>query len=259
MDPFNPWPEWWTITPVLAEHGHRLIGALVGLLTLVLSVWTVLDEPRRWVRAAALVALVLVVTQGVLGGLRVVLISLNLAVVHASVAQLFFSTLVLLGAFTSAGWESEAQPGSRPRPVSRLARLLWATVTALFVQIVLGALLRHPGAGIDLMLASLHLFWAFVVIGLVLVAAFVTRSRCRQVSQLRLGSTAAVALLGVQIVLGVTALFVLLDEAGVTRPSTLQVIVNSAHMVVGALLMGTTVFLAAWATRLQSVPAPSTR
>ena len=49
-DPFNPWPEWWNITPVFAEHGHRLLGALVGFLTLTLAVWTWGTEFVVWGR-----------------------------------------------------------------------------------------------------------------------------------------------------------------------------------------------------------------
>src|SRR5690554_6485033 len=86
-DPFNPWPEWWTLTPVLAEHGHRLLGALVGLLTIGLAVWTWRFDERRWMRRLGFGALVLVILQGTLGGLRVVFASLDLAVVHACVAQ----------------------------------------------------------------------------------------------------------------------------------------------------------------------------
>ena len=104
LDPFRPFPEWWTVTPVLAEHGHRLLGALTGLLTLALTVWTIRVEDRRWVRRLTVGALVLVILQGVLGGLRVVWISLDLAVVHACTAQLFVALLVVLAVVTSPSW-----------------------------------------------------------------------------------------------------------------------------------------------------------
>jgi len=50
LDPLNPRPEWWRITPVLAEHGHRLWGALVGLLTLILAAWTWKTDSRHFRR-----------------------------------------------------------------------------------------------------------------------------------------------------------------------------------------------------------------
>src|SRR5690349_980570 len=51
---------------VLFEHGHRLVAALVGCLTLALALWLVIAEPRPAVRATGLVALFTVILQGVL-------------------------------------------------------------------------------------------------------------------------------------------------------------------------------------------------
>ena len=107
-DPFNPWPEWWKLTPVLAEHGHRLLGMLTGTLTVILAVWTWIAEPRRWLKNLAIIAVALVSLQGVLGGLRVVWLSLDLAVVHACMAQLFLGLIVAMALFTSNAWLEEA-------------------------------------------------------------------------------------------------------------------------------------------------------
>ncbi len=255
-DPFNPWPGWWTITPVLAEHGHRLLGALVGLFTLVLSIWTVAADGRRWVRRLSVGALALVVLQGILGGLRVVWVSLDLAVIHACIAQLFFSMLVCMAVFTSARWIDLGTSAPEVRTSSRLVRVTFATSAVIYIQIVLGALLRHPGTGIDLTLASLHIVWAFVVIGLVLTAAYRVQQWFRDVLPLRRWRDAMVGVLSIQFLLGITAFFVLLDETGVTRPSNLQVAANTAHMVVGALLMASSVGLAAWTARYSLRPRP---
>ncbi len=253
-DPFNPWPGWWSITPVLAEHGHRLLGALVGLMTLILSIWTVASDHRRWMRRLSIAALVLVVLQGFLGGLRVVWVSLDLAVVHACVAQIFFGTLACMTVFTSKSWlEFEGSPSVPVRPLSRLAVL---TAVALFIQVFLGALLRHPGTGIDLGLAGLHIFWAFVVVGFVLAAAYRVHTSFQDVTPLRKSRDAMLALLVIQFMLGLTAFFVLLDEAGVTQPSNLQVVANTSHMVVGALLFSSAAVLSAWATRMSVSSSP---
>ena len=135
-DPFNPWPDWWTVTPILAEHGHRLLGALVGLLTLVLAVWTWRSDDRAWMRKLGFAALALVIFQGVLGGLRVVWVSLDLAVVHACVAQLFFALLAAMALFTSRTW----QDLTGGRPEIDLPRAAWLAVAAVYIQIILGAL-----------------------------------------------------------------------------------------------------------------------
>src|SRR5690625_7841149 len=50
-DPFYPWPERWRITPVLSEHGHRLLRLLVGMLMIVMAVWMCWKDPRRWLEA----------------------------------------------------------------------------------------------------------------------------------------------------------------------------------------------------------------
>lgn len=244
-DPFNPWPDWWTITPVLAEHGHRLLGALVGLLTLILASWTIYAEDRRWMKVLSVAVLVTVMVQGVLGGLRVVWVSLDLAVIHACVAQIFFASLVCMAIFTSRSWVSGIKERRSSVP-KRVRVLTVVTVAAVFVQIIFGALLRHPGTGIDLLFAGVHIFWAFVVVALILASAQLIRSD-EHGQDLGRARNVAVSLLAVQFMLGMTAFFVLLDEQGMVRPSNLQVIVNTSHMVVGALLMGATVAQATYA------------
>ncbi len=248
-DPFNPWPDWWTITPVLAEHGHRLLGALVGLFTLVLAVWTGLKDPRRWMRLLGYAALALVIFQGVLGGLRVVWVSLDLAVVHSCVAQIFFSTLVAMALFTTKGWLQEDSLLPASKEAKRLRTLALVTVGALYLQIILGALLRHPGTGIDPALAGLHMGWAFVAATLIL--ATFGRVLRHYWGQRLLNRSAwfLLGLVGLQIALGFTAYFVLLDERGMLRPSNVQVIVNSSHLIVGALLFASAVALALLALR----------
>ena len=259
FDPFNPWPDWWTITPVLAEHGHRLLGALVGSFTFLLAVWTVFKDPRRWMKTLAVAALVLVTLQGILGGLRVVLVSLDLAVVHACVAQIYFALIVSMAVFTSRPW-MEADLGDRGASnVSPIRRLALLTVGVLYVQIILGALLRHPGTGIDLVFAVLHIAGAIAAATAIIILYRYVR---RHHPGTRIASPAARALLVlllVQFTLGVTAYVVTLDDAGILQPSNLQVVVNTAHMVTGALLMAASVVVALDAFRLPAVESATAR
>jgi len=235
-DPFNPWPGWWRVTPLLAEHGHRLLGMLVGFLTTILAVWTWFTESRRWLRWLAVGALALVSFQGLLGGLRVVWLSLDLAVVHAATAQLFLGLVVALGVFTSQWWLTLDAARDGPRD-NRLWRLALAAPAAVWLQIILGALLRHPGTGIHPWLVGFHIAGAVLVA--VVVAAFLLRVRdeFRESRVLYRGSWVLAGLVDVQLILGLTAYFVTLDDAGMLQPSNLQVAVNTAHAVVGALLM----------------------
>src|SRR5215204_5155333 len=75
-------PRLW-IGGIFYEHTHRLMGTVVGLLSIALCVAAWKTEPRRWVRALAMAVLAVVIVQGILGGLRVVLVQLDLAIVHA--------------------------------------------------------------------------------------------------------------------------------------------------------------------------------
>lgn len=255
FDPFNPWPQWWTITPVLAEHGHRLLGALVGLFTLILALWGWRTDPRRWMRRLGFAALALVILQGVLGGLRVVFASLDLAVVHACMAQVFFSTLVAMALFTSQSWLTGSTfPPAPDRPEeararAALRRLALGTAALLYGQIILGALLRHPGTGIDPLLVGLHITGALLVVTAVAVVGWYAATRLRGHAPVRRTTRVMGVLVVLQFSLGLVAYLVTLDESGMLEPSNVQVIVNSLHMVVGALLMASVAVLCLLAYR----------
>ncbi len=240
-DPNDPSARWWHRLPILAEHGHRLIGAVVGVLTILLALWTWLADPRSWMRKLGFAALGLVIVQGVLGGLRVVWVSLDLAVVHACMAQIYFSLLVAMALFTTRGWLQEESISADTVSSKRLRTLALASVAMLYVQIILGALLRHPGLGVHPAFATIHITGAFVAFGLIL-ATFITIQQ--HFSGLRLLNRCAwfmlIAVI-VQIGLGLTAYIVLLRETALAQRSVVQIILNSGHLVVGALLMAATV------------------
>ena len=255
-DPFNPWPGWWRVTPLLAEHGHRLLGLLTGLLTTILAAWTWFTESRRWLRWLALGALALVSFQGLLGGLRVVWLSLDLAVVHAATAQLFLGLIVALAVFTSKWWRTLDAARDGPRD-NRLWRLSLAAPAAVWLQVILGALLRHPGTGIHPWLVGFHIAGAVLVAAV--AAAFLLRVRdaFRESRVLYRGSWVLAGLVDVQLILGLTAYFVTLDDAGMLQPSTVQVVVNTAHAVIGALLMAGAVLAVLATHRWGRKPVPA--
>src|SRR6185295_5356358 len=64
--PFSKWKG-----GIFYEHTHRLVASLVGFLTVILAVWLWLKEARRWMRRLGTAALLAVILQGILGGLRV--------------------------------------------------------------------------------------------------------------------------------------------------------------------------------------------
>jgi len=131
------------------EHTHRLIASTVGFLILVLAIWLRRAEPRLWVRRLGYIALGAVVTQGVLGGITVLwFLPDPISIAHASLAQIVFCLTVAIALVTSPGWTA-AYAGRGPVPDDSLLRTLaTATTVLVFVQIVIGATMRHTEAGL---------------------------------------------------------------------------------------------------------------
>ena len=138
---------------ILYEHGHRLIASVVGMLTIGLAAWLAVSEPRRWVRRLGWTALAAVVAQGVLGGITVLyFLPPPVSISHAGLAQLFFALVVSLAIFTSAGWLArygrDADGERRIAADGILRALVIALPAAIYVQILIGAAMRHTGAGL---------------------------------------------------------------------------------------------------------------
>src|SRR5215467_9242522 len=91
---------------ILFEHTHRLMGSLVGLLSIILAVWLWLSENRQWLRKLGLIALIGVILQGILGGLRVTMMKDEIGIFHACVAQAFLGLLVFIALVTTNLWRS---------------------------------------------------------------------------------------------------------------------------------------------------------
>src|SRR6476620_1432140 len=96
---------------ILFEHTHRLMGSVVGFLTIILTVWLWLSEERRWVRTLGVVALAGVILQGILGGLRVTMMKDEIGIFHACVAQAFLGLLVVIAVATTQFWRSLGNQG----------------------------------------------------------------------------------------------------------------------------------------------------
>lgn len=237
-----PWSG--MVDGVLHEHAHRLLGALLGLLTLALGATLWLTEPRASVRALGLLAVGLVCAQGVLGGLRVLLLRDVLAIVHGCVAQAFFALMVVLSVVTRPGW---AAPVPAPRPdVRALSWLALGTAAATYLQIVLGALTTHAGW------AGPHVVGAVVVAGA--GAALAAHALGHPAARRELAGPARglVILLGVQLALGIGAYVARFTGLAVPGGATAALALPVAHRLTAAFLLGTTVALTLrlWRLRL---------
>src|SRR4051812_27326614 len=117
---------------VFYEHTHRLLASGVGFLTLILAGWLWLKEERRWLRRLGLIALLAVILQGVLGGLRVTLIKQEIGIFHATLAQMFFVLTLSIALFLSGVWKKLTAYGPRLR-FHPLFRPLLAVGTVLIL------------------------------------------------------------------------------------------------------------------------------
>jgi heme a synthase len=224
---------------VFYEHGHRMVATTVGILTIILAVWLSRREPRTWVRRLGYAALAAVVAQGVLGGLTVIfLLPTAVSVAHACLAQTFFCLIVMVAVVTSPAWREASK--RRGDPAFRMGAV---TVAAIFLQLLVGAVMRHTKAGLaipDFPLAFgrvvppmtsfpvavhfAHRLGAIVVAGC--VAGCVIQAFRSRRPGLRIFALLAVGLVAVQIALG-----------AITVLSRKAVAVTTTHVATGALLL----------------------
>lgn len=131
---------------IFYEHGHRLIASAVGFFTIILAVWTWKVERRGWLRVLGWAALAAVCVQGLLGGITVLyFLPTPVSTAHAGLAQIFFCLTVSIALFTSTGW---TRPTGEPVDDVVLRRVATATTGIIYLQIIVGATMRHSDAGL---------------------------------------------------------------------------------------------------------------
>jgi cytochrome c oxidase assembly protein subunit 15 len=263
-------PEGWlTDIMMFAEHSHRLSAGLMSFITIAvwLAIWAL--EDRKWVRQLALFAVILVFTQALVGGLRVLFDHLHIesietsvgrvfAMVHAGLAQVYVCTLLAIVMVLSRGWINWGG-----RTVSgKIGRLgLWC-VGLILLQLAVAAVMRHSHAGLaiptfplstpdgDLLPqmwnfhVSIHFAHRAMALVLTVVLIWFAAAIWRDPtvgSGLRNTAWAIVALLVVQIALGASSIWMLRDPY-----------ITTAHVLVGACLLATTFGAAIWANRRDS-------
>ena len=225
------------------EHGHRLLGWVIGMLVIVLAVWIQIRERRRWMRMLGWAALAFVVVQGVIGGyFRVVLLQHNMAIVHGVLGQGFFCLVVALALFTSRGWR-EAPAPVESADAARLHRRALLAVIAVFVQVVVGALIRHSRVGHSVPHVAPHALFALVVAHLAVSAMVLALGGCGSVVALRTPAVVLGAGVILQLMLGLGAYFA--NTKGVEeiiRPPY-QFWTATLHQAAGAVVLAAAVVL----------------
>lgn len=227
------------------EYTHRVMATCVGLLTIGLAVWLWRVEKRPWMRWLGVAALGGVIAQGVLGGLTVRMYQPPpITAAHATLGQMFFSTVVAIAVFTSRWWNGDFAVIDDPRSPRVRTLTVW-TVATVFLQLFLGAAFRHKAFGI-----IPHLVGAAVVTAFVFVTAGALKRRFANVPALRSCARYLQILIGVQLLLGAGAYWSRLYAAGFPQPIPVMVALTVAHTVTGALVLATTLATALVAHRM---------
>lgn len=249
---------------IFFEHAHRLLGSLVGLVTLIWAIATTVVDRRGGMKAAVWLAWLVVVVQGVLGAVRVGENSVPFAIAHGVFGQISFMIAVGVAAAQRPSYiEAPALVGETTRPGARRARTLGAfTLVAVIVQLVFGAMYRHMGSPHAL---YSHIGWSFVVLVLVIL----TGSLCMKAGKgdragrpLRLAGVFMHAIVAWQFVLGWLALWQV-PPSEKSRPiptadqlasahqiDALEAVITTAHQASGALVLAASTLGLVWARRL---------
>jgi heme A synthase len=219
------------------EHSHRLAGAAVGLMTVILA--AMLVQKGRRLRWLGLAAAALVIFQGVLGGITVLYkLPRAISIAHLATSMCFFSLTIVIALRTAPS------PPKMPPEVGALRRSLGVAWGVVLAQMVLGALVRHTASGLACLdvplchgslwpaappekVQMIHRLGAVVTGSVAVMVAVRVRRKAKDESWLRRLALAPIALVVVQIVLGVASVLSLLDLAVITL-----------HLAVGAALLG---------------------
>jgi len=227
---------------VFFEHGHRVIAGAVGLLTFTLGFWIHKKESRPWVKILAYVACAAIVLQAILGGMTVLFkLPAPISVSHACLGQAVFCMILALTQATSPWFIRPETSGA----AKNLWKLSAAAVAAVYLQLFWGAIVRHTGQGF-----TLHLLWALPVTLILLFSIYKVLNNFSGQTALTHPALFLALLLPLQLALGFVAM-------QIRQSPTLELsfhqaaAMTTAHVGVGALILGTSVILTIRAYRLR--------
>ena len=223
------------------EHTHRMIAEFIGLLTIIIAIWTWRGDRRRWMKGLGLAALGTVIAQGILGGITVLhFLPPAISSAHAALGQTFFCVAVAIALFTGRSWVEEAPQLEEDQQRPTLFALTLLSIFVLYAQLFLGAMFRHHGMS-----------WWPHLLNAPLVAIVLTWTAIRALTQysriqaVRRPAMLMIWLLITQLCLGFLA-FITRVAWGhdAVQPEFPMVVSTVAHVAGGALLLATTVILA---------------
>jgi cytochrome c oxidase assembly protein subunit 15 len=237
---------------IFYEHGHRLIASTVGFLIMVQAFWLWRAEPRAWVRRLGFIALAAVITQGILGGITVLwFLPDAISISHAGLAQIVFCLTVTIALVTSRGWTGGYRDSHAASDDRTLQNVALATTALIYVQILIGATMRHTDAGLaipdfpwvfgqlappqwDAKIAVhyAHRVGAVVVSIMILATTLQVFAHERSRRELVRPAVLLLVLLAMQVTLGAFVIW-----------SGKQFVINSLHVMTGASVLATSLVL----------------
>ena len=229
------------------EHSHRMIAEFIGLLIIVMAVWTQRVESRKWMRVLGWTALGAVIGQGILGGITVLnFLPWSISTAHATLGQMIFCIVVAMALFTSRGWLQDYEPLAEPDLWPSTPTLAAIAAACVWVQLILGAAFRHSG-----MKLLPHLIGACVVTAVLCWTVVRVLTRYGSVDHLRKPAQLLLALLMIQLGLGFCAYFTRMTFGhNAVQPWQIMVVSTVSHVAWGALVLAASVVLAIQSRRM---------
>ena len=230
---------------IFYEHGHRMIAATVGFLTVLQAIWLQVRARKRFLKVLGWSAVGAVIAQGVLGGLTVLfLLPPAISIAHAGLAEIFLCLNVSIAFFASQSFDRMRTMEKGDAPIAGTSAL----VLLVYAQILAGALMRHlhaglaiptfplplipPSTSLAVMVNFAHRAGA-VLVAMTVIALFVRMLRFDARHPLRQIATLLLSVVAAQIVLGAYTVW-----------SAKQPVITSLHVVIGALTLALSLLLA---------------
>ena len=236
------WPlSYGTLNPpmvggIAIEHSHRMIAAGLGFLIIILAYLLYRYEERPWMKWLGFAALGGVIFQGILGGLTVIkLLHYWLPVMHACTAEIMFAILVSIAFFTSH-WYMRSLPQYPDQNSPSIHSIVTLNAFVIFLQVLVGAAFRHKYISL-----KPHVFGAPIVLAVVIWTASTLRRRFPEVKEISRARVLLHSIVGLQILLGIAALWTRISTADAPQPMPLMVAATVVHTVVGATLFAASI------------------
>ena len=214
------------------EHSHRVIAGFVGILALTLMILILAKEKDKLVRLFGVLAFFTVILQALLGGLTVIyLLPTWISAFHACLGQIFFCLVTAIVFFTSKSWTQDKEINSND--AGSIHRLLAVTTLFIFIQLIIGSIIRHS----ERASLRLHFILALLITMHVLFIAF--KIMKEEKVRLKLSSHAAFLAFAImtQIFLGFGAFIYTRVFTSSLQSGTPEILIRTAHQTVGALIL----------------------